>query len=69
MCHSEIAEFSQKKFKNLEVKTIESAGHPVAWSPEIAGWVTSNLAFKIASLINYQERNWSNATPESFNLK
>ena len=44
MCPSEIAEFSQRKFKNLEIKTIESAGHPVAWSPEIAGWVTSNLA-------------------------
>jgi pimeloyl-ACP methyl ester carboxylesterase len=44
MCPSEIADFSQRKCKFLEIKTIESAGHPVAWSPEIAGWVTSNLA-------------------------
>ena len=28
----------------LEIKTIESAGHPVAWSPKIAEWVSSNLA-------------------------
>ena len=45
MCPSEIAEFSQRKFKNLEIKTIESEGHPVAWSPEITEWVYSNLVF------------------------
>jgi len=45
MCPSEIAEFSQRKFKNLEIKTIESAGHPVAWSPQITEWVISNLVF------------------------
>ncbi len=45
MCPSEIAEFSQKKFKNLEIKKIESDGHPVAWSPQITEWVYSNLVF------------------------
>jgi len=45
MCPSEIAEFSQRKFKNLEIKTIESEGHPVAWSPQITEWVYSNLVF------------------------
>jgi pimeloyl-ACP methyl ester carboxylesterase len=44
MCPSEIAEFSQRKYKNLEIKTIENAGHPVAWSLEIAKWVLNNLA-------------------------
>jgi pimeloyl-ACP methyl ester carboxylesterase len=44
MCPSEIANFSQRKCKSLEIKTIESAGHPVQWSPEIAEWIISNLA-------------------------
>jgi hypothetical protein len=44
MCPSEIADFSQRKCKSLEIKSIESAGHPVQWSPEIAEWVISNLA-------------------------
>lgn len=43
MCPSEIAEFSKRKFKNLEIKTIENGGHPVAWSPQITEWVWSNL--------------------------
>ena len=43
MCPSEIAEFSQRKCQTLEIKSIESEGHPVAWSPEIAEWVCSNL--------------------------
>ena len=45
LCSSEIAEFSQRKFKNLEIKTIESEGHPVEWSPQITEWVYSNLVF------------------------
>lgn len=43
MCPIEIAEFSQRKFKNLEIKTIDSEGHPVVWSPQITEWVWINL--------------------------
>jgi pimeloyl-ACP methyl ester carboxylesterase len=45
MCPSEIAEFSQRKCQTLEIKSIESGGHPVAWSPQISEWVLSNLVF------------------------
>jgi pimeloyl-ACP methyl ester carboxylesterase len=44
MCPTEIAEFSKRKFKSIEVKTIDAEGHPVAWSLEIAKWVLNNLA-------------------------
>jgi hypothetical protein len=45
ICPSDIAEYSQRKFKNLEIKKIKSEGHPVAWSPQITEWVYSNLVF------------------------
>lgn len=45
MCPAEIAEFSQRKFNKLEIKAIESKGHPVTWSTQITEWVFSNLVF------------------------
>jgi hypothetical protein len=44
MCPTEIAEFSKRKFKSIEVKTIESDGHPVIWNLSTADWVIQNLA-------------------------
>jgi hypothetical protein len=45
MCPTEIAEFSKRKFKSIEVKTFDSEGHPVIWNPSIADWVIENLVF------------------------
>jgi len=44
MCPTEIAEFSKRKFKSIEVKTIESEEHPVIWNLSTADWVIQNLA-------------------------
>lgn len=45
MCPNEIAAFSKRKFKPLEILTIESDGHPVIWRSSIADWVIENLVF------------------------
>jgi len=44
MCPTEIAECSKRKFKTIEIRTIESDGHPVIWNQSTTDWIIQKLA-------------------------